>query len=253
MVEVQFSEEEKQRYTRHFIMDQIGEDGQKKLKEAKVLVVGTGGLGSPIDFYLAAAGIGTLGIVDSDVVDASNLQRQILHSTPDIGRPKVISAMEKLTALNPHVNVIPYQLRITPENAEKIISEYDLVVDGTDNFATRFILNDTCVALGKPFIFGAIMRFTGQLMTILPGQGPCFRCLFPNPPAEHEGGSGLPFGVVGPTPGTIGSLEAMEALKIILGQGKLLVGRLLAFDGLNMDFEEIIVERDASCPVCGGK
>lgn len=247
----QLTAEEKERYTRHLIIDEIGEEGQLRIKQASVLVVGTGGLGSPASYYLAAAGIGKLGIVDSDTVSLSNLNRQILHRTSDMERPKVVSAYEKLSDLNPNVEIIKYNIRVKKDNIAELIKDYDVVVDGTDNFVTRFVINDACVEARKPYVFGAIKKFMGQVTLILPGQGPCFRCLFPEAPVEDINTGKKPIGVFSPVPGVIGALEATEALKYILGVGENLVGRLLLYDALNMEFREIIVEPNPDCPVCG--
>ena len=252
MIKETLTSKEKERYTRHLIIDEIGEEGQLKIKQASVLVVGTGGLGSPIAYYLAAAGVGKLGIVDCDTVSLSNLNRQILHQTADLDRPKVNSAYEKLMALNPNVEIVRYNVKVKRDNIAEIISGYDIVVDGTDNFITRFIINDACVAAKKPYVFGAVKKFMGQVTFILPGEGPCFRCLFPDAPEDDlDWGSKKPIGVLGAVPGVIGSLEATEALKYILGVGENLVGRLLIYDGLNMEFREIIVEANPDCPTCG--
>ena len=247
MSEVELTEEEKERYLRHLIIDEVGEEGQKKIKAAKVLVVGAGGLGSPVSFYLTAAGVGTIGIVDFDTVSASNLQRQILYSTNDLGREKVVLAAEKLRALNPNVNVVPYNLKLTKENAEEIFRNYDMVLDGTDNFATRYIINEVCVKLEMPYFFGAIMRFSGQLTTIMPGVSPCLCCIYPELADEGTG----PIGVFGIIPGIIGTLEATEALKYIMGIGDNLIGRMIMYDALAIEFRDIILERNPDCPVCG--
>lgn len=246
-----FSESQILRYSRHIILPEVGGEGQQKICAGKVLIIGTGGLGSPVAFYLAAAGVGKLGIIDDDVVDLSNLQRQILHSTNDVGRPKVESASEKLTALNPDVNVVTYHERLTSKNIMEIIKDYDVVVDGTDNFSTRFVTNDACVMAGKPFIHGGILRFAGQALTVIPGQGPCFRCIFHEPPPQGSVPSCSQAGVLGVLAGTIGLIQATEVLKFLLGIGDLLVGRLLTYDGLDMKFREVSVKKNPSCPVCG--
>lgn len=246
-----FTEEELKRYSRHILLPEIGGKGQKKIKAAKVLVIGTGGLGSPVAYYLAAAGVGTIGIIDDDVVDLSNLQRQILHSTPDLGRPKVISAKEKLEAINPEIKVIAYQQRLNASNVLEIIKEYDIVVDGTDNFSTRFVTNDACVLANKPFVHGGILQFFGQVMTIVPGEGPCFRCVFHEPPPEGSVPTCQEAGVVGALPGTIGTIQATEVIKYIIGAGKLLVGRMLMYEALDMTFREVKLSRNEECAICG--
>lgn len=246
---VELTYEEEQRYMRHLVLADIGLEGQLKLKKARIVVVGTGGLGSPVLFYLAAAGIGTLGLVDNDKVEISNLQRQILHRTSDLGKEKTDSAYEKLTSLNPNVNVIAHNERLTNENALKIISEYDIVIDATDNFPTRYVLNEACVKAGKPFIHGGVSGFFGQIMTILPGQGPCFKCVFKEPPAPDL----LPKapGVLGAVPGTIGTIEATEAIKLVLGKGNQLTGKILLYNALEPCFREIEVVKNPECEICG--
>lgn len=246
-----FTEEQITRYSRHIILPEVGGVGQEKINSGKVLVIGTGGLGSPVSFYLAAAGVGTLGIIDDDVVDLSNLQRQILHSTKDIGKPKVESAKEKLTALNPDCKVITYQERLMSHNILDIIKDYDIVVDGTDNFSTRFITNDACVMTNKPFVHGGIMRFSGQVLTVVPGEGPCFRCVFHEPPPEGSVPTCSQAGVLGVLAGTIGLIQATEVLKYLIGIGELLTGRLLTYEALSMKFREVKVKRNPKCPVCG--
>ena len=239
------------RYSRHLIMPQVGMDGQLKLKGAKVLCVGAGGLGSPVALYLAAAGVGTLGIVDFDEVDFSNLHRQIIHGTPDVGRPKRESARSRLQALNPEVNVVPHEMALSSENALQLFSDYDMVVDGTDNFPTRYLVNDACVLSGKPNVYGSISQFEGQASVFgVPG-GPCYRCMFPEPPPPGLVPSCAEGGVLGILPGVVGTLQATEAIKLILGAGEPLVGRFLLFDALKMRFRELKVRRDSDCPVCG--
>ncbi len=245
-----FSSEELTRYQRNILITEIGQEGQQKLKDAKVLIVGTGGLGSPIAYYLAAAGIGKLGLVDGDVVDTSNLQRQILHRTADLGRLKVESAREKLLALNPNLQVEVYQQRLDAENVETILADYDLAVDAVDNFPTRFIVNDACVKLQKPFFHGAVLRFYGQAMTVIPGQGPCYRCIFRQPPPPSAPTT-AEVGVLGAIVGVIGCLQATEVVKYLVGAGDLLVGKLLNFDGLTMSFQKIPLLQDEHCPACG--
>lgn len=246
-----FSEEQIRRYSRHILLPEVGGRGQQKIRQASVLLVGTGGLGSPAALYLAAAGVGRLGLVDHDTVDISNLQRQVLHATPDLGRPKVESAREKLTALNPDVQVEVYRERLDSGNAARLIQQYDLVVDGSDNFSTRYLVNDACYFAGKPLIHGSIFRFEGQLTTILPGEGPCYRCLYPDPPPAGLVPSCQEAGVLGVLAGVIGVLQATEALKYILGRGELLRGRLLLYDALAMSFRQVKVRRDPGCPLCG--
>jgi molybdopterin/thiamine biosynthesis adenylyltransferase/rhodanese-related sulfurtransferase len=242
--------EQRERYSRHLLLPEVGPDGQQKLLDAKVLLLGAGGLGSPAALYLAAAGIGTLGIVDNDEVDLSNLQRQVIHSSERIGVPKVDSAEETINALNPDVKVDKYPVRLGPDNIVEIISGYDIVVDGLDNFPTRYLLNDACVMLGKPNIHGSIFRFEGQVTSFVPGQGPCYRCLYPAPPPPELAPSCAEAGVLGVLPGIIGLLQANEALKLILGKGEPLVGRLLTFDALGTRFQELKLRRDPKCPVC---
>src|SRR6478735_857405 len=239
------------RYSRHLILPEVGMEGQRKLKAAKVLCVGTGGLGSPLAFYLAAAGIGTLGLVDFDVVDASNLQRQIIHSTKDIGRKKLDSAAEKLTALNPALNVVKHETMLTSANALEILKDYDIVADGTDNFPTRYLVNDACVLLGKPNAYGSIFRFEGQASVFATKDGPCYRCLYPEPPPPGLVPSCAEGGVFGVLPGIIGVIQATETIKLILGAGEPLIGRFLIYDALRMRFRELKLRKDADCPVCG--
>jgi sulfur-carrier protein adenylyltransferase/sulfurtransferase len=239
------------RYSRHLILPEVGMEGQQKLKAARVLCVGTGGLGSPLAFYLAAAGIGTLGLVDFDVVDASNLQRQIIHSTKDIGRKKLDSAEEKLIALNPALNVVKHETMLTSANALEILKDYDVVADGTDNFPTRYLVNDACVLLGKPNVYGSIFRFEGQASVFATEQGPCYRCLYPEPPPPGLVPSCAEGGVLGILPGLVGVIQATEVIKLILGKGEPLIGRLLLVDALNMRFRELKLRKNAECPVCG--
>ena len=239
------------RYSRHLSIPEVGEEGQGKLLEARVLLIGAGGLGSPAAYYLAAAGAGTLGIADHDVVDESNLQRQILHNTRRVGTPKVESARDTLNALNPDVDVIGIQERITSENVERIFADYDLVVDGCDNFATRYLVNDACVHLKKPNVHGSVYRFEGQVTTFVPDAGPCYRCLYPEPPPAEMAPSCAEAGVLGVLPGVIGLLQAVEAIKLILGKGSPLVGRLLMFEALETRFRQMKLRRDPACPMCG--
>jgi molybdopterin/thiamine biosynthesis adenylyltransferase/rhodanese-related sulfurtransferase len=239
------------RYSRHLILPEVGMEGQQRLKAAKVLCVGTGGLGSPLAFYLAAAGIGTLGLVDFDVVDASNLQRQIIHSTRDIGRKKLDSAEEKLTALNPALNVVKHDTMLTSANALDILKDYDIVADGTDNFPTRYLVNDACVLLGKPNAYGSIFRFEGQASVFATEDGPCYRCLYPEPPPPGLVPSCAEGGVLGILPGLVGVIQATEVIKLILGKGSPLIGRLLLVDALSMRFRELKLRKNPECPVCG--
>ncbi|HEX4758653.1 MAG TPA: molybdopterin-synthase adenylyltransferase MoeB [Terracidiphilus sp.] len=243
--------DELSRYSRHLILPEVGMEGQRRLKAARVLCVGTGGLGSPLAFYLAAAGVGTLGLVDFDVVDASNLQRQIIHSTKDIGRKKLDSAAEKLLALNPALNVVKHETMLTSANALDILKDYDIVADGTDNFPTRYLVNDACVLLGKPNVYGSIFRFEGQASVFATEQGPCYRCLYPEPPPPGLVPSCAEGGVLGILPGLVGVIQATEAIKLILGKGDSLAGRLLLVDALNMRFRELKLRKNPECPVCG--
>ncbi|MDE3061779.1 MAG: molybdopterin-synthase adenylyltransferase MoeB [Acidobacteriota bacterium] len=239
------------RYSRHLILPEVGVEGQRKLKAARVVCIGTGGLGSPLAFYLAAAGVGTLGLVDFDVVDASNLQRQIIHSTRDIGRKKLDSAEEKLTALNPSLRIVKHETRLTSANALEILKDYDIVADGTDNFPTRYLVNDACVLLGKPNVYGSIFRFEGQASVFAAEDGPCYRCLYPEPPPPGLVPSCAEGGVLGILPGLVGMIQATEVIKLILGNGAPLVGRLLLVDALAMRFRELKLRRNPECPVCG--
>jgi len=243
--------DELSRYSRHLILPEVGMEGQQKLKAARVLCVGTGGLGSPLALYLAAAGVGTLGLVDFDVVDASNLQRQIIHSTKDIGRKKLDSAEEKLTALNPALNVVKHDTMLSSANALEILKDYDIVADGTDNFPTRYLVNDACVLLGKPNVYGSIFRFEGQASVFATEGGPCYRCLYPEPPPPGLVPSCAEGGVLGILPGLVGVIQATEVIKLILGKGQLLAGRLLLVDALNMRFRELKLRKNPECPVCG--
>ncbi|HZP48706.1 MAG TPA: molybdopterin-synthase adenylyltransferase MoeB [Vicinamibacterales bacterium] len=243
--------DEYKRYSRHLIMPEVGLDGQKKLKASKVLCIGAGGLGSPVAMYLAAAGVGTLGIVDFDTVDFSNLQRQILHGTPDVGRPKLASAKDRLNALNPNVHVETYETALTSENALKLFEPYDVIVDGTDNFPTRYLVNDACVLLGKPNAYGSIFRFEGQASVFATKEGPCYRCLYPEPPPPGLVPSCAEGGVLGVLPGLLGVIQATEAIKLILGVGEPLIGRFLIVDALRMKFRELKLRKDPDCPVCG--
>jgi sulfur-carrier protein adenylyltransferase/sulfurtransferase len=247
----QLSNDEIARYSRHLILPEVGMEGQQKLKAAKVLCVGTGGLGSPLALYLAAAGIGTLGLVDFDVVDSSNLQRQIIHSTKDVGRPKIDSATEKLQALNPFLNVVKHETMLTSRNALEIIRDYDVVADGTDNFPTRYLVNDACVLTGKPNAYGSIFRFEGQASVFATEEGPCYRCLYPEPPPPGLVPSCAEGGVLGILPGLVGVIQATEVIKLILGKGEPLIGRLLLVNALDMKFRELKLRKNPECPVCG--
>ena len=242
---------EVQRYSRHLILPEVGLDGQRRLKAGRVLCVGAGGLGSPAALYLAAAGVGTVGIIDFDAVDASNLQRQILHSTADVGRPKLQSAREKLSALNPEVCIETHEATLTASNALALFKEYDVILDGTDNFATRYLVNDACVLLGKPNAYGSIFRFEGQASVFATKGGPCYRCLYPEPPPPGLVPSCAEGGVLGVLPGVIGTIQATETIKLLLGGGKTLAGRLLLYDAWTMRFRELKLRRDVECPVCG--
>lgn len=243
--------EEVLRYSRHLILPDVGVDGQRKLKAGRILLIGAGGLGSPLALYLAAAGVGTLGLVDFDVVDLSNLQRQVLHGTKDVGRPKLESAIDRIRDVNPHVHVEPYETRLTSENALDIIRDYDVVIDGTDNFATRYLTNDACVLLGKPNVYGSIFRFEGQASVFALEEGPCYRCLFPEPPPPGLVPSCAEGGVLGVLPGLVGTIQATEGIKLILGVGEPLVGRLLLIDALSMRFRTVRLRKDPNCPACG--
>jgi sulfur-carrier protein adenylyltransferase/sulfurtransferase len=247
----QLSQQELLRYSRHLILPNVELAGQRRLKASRVLVVGAGGLGSPVALYLAAAGVGTLGLVDFDVVDVTNLQRQLLHGTKDVGRPKLTSASERIRDVNPHVHLEPHETRLTSANALEIIREYDLVVDGTDNFATRYLTNDACVLLERPNVYGSIFRFEGQASVFAAADGPCYRCLFAEPPPPGLVPSCAEGGVLGVLPGMIGTIQAAEALKLILGIGGTLVGRLLLVNALTMEFRTVRLRKDPSCPACG--
>jgi sulfur-carrier protein adenylyltransferase/sulfurtransferase len=247
-----FTEDQVLRYARHIILPNIGGEGQRKLMKAKVLLIGAGGLGSPAAMYLAAAGVGTLGLVDFDRVDLSNLQRQLLHDTEDVGRPKVESAKERLNSLNPNVEVNAHDVVLTSQNAFEVLEPYDVIVDGTDNFPVRYLVNDAAQMLGKPLVYGSIYQFEGQASVFLPGsETPCYRCLFPHPPPPGTVPSCAEAGVFGVLPGIIGSIQAVEAIKLVVGVGEPLVGKLLLFDALAMEFTTVKLKWDPDCPVCG--
>lgn len=249
--ELDLTNEEIGRYSRHLIMPEVALDGQKKLKAAKVLTIGAGGLGSPLAMYLAAAGVGTIGIVDFDVVDESNLQRQIIHGTDDVGKSKMQSATETIKNINPNVEVIGFEEPLSSENALEIFADFDIIVDGTDNFPTRYLVNDACALLGKPNVYGSIFRFDGQASVFWAEEGPCYRCLYPEPPPPGLVPSCAEGGVLGILPGIVGIVQATETVKLILGEGEPLVGRLLLYDALAMSFREMKLRKDPSCPVCG--
>ena len=246
-----FSNEQIERYSRHIILKEVGGLGQTKLLESKILVIGAGGLGSPTALYLAAAGVGTLGIIDHDTVDISNLQRQILHGTSDVGQPKVVSAKATLNEINPDVEIVMYQKRLSSENVFQLFEDYDLVIDGCDNFPTRYLINDACVMIGKPNIHGSIFQFEGQVTVFYPGKGPCYRCLYPSPPPPGMAPSCQEAGVFGVLPGMVGSVQAVEAIKVLLEIGDPLIGQLLLFDALGMSFKRMKLHQDSECPICG--
>jgi len=248
---VSLSKEEVLRYSRHLIMPEVGMEGQLKLKQAKVLCIGTGGLGAPLGLYLAAAGVGRIGLVDFDVVDFTNLQRQVLFGTTDVGRPKIEAAADHLRNLNPEIQIDTFETRLTSENALELFNDYDIIVDGTDNFPTRYLVNDACVLLGKPNVYGSIFRFEGQITIFGAPGGPCYRCLYPEPPPPGLVPSCAEGGVLGVLPGIVGTIQAAETLKLIIGKGDPLIGRLLLFDALGMKFRELKLRRNPECPVCG--
>lgn len=248
---VELNHDEVKRYSRHLIMPEVGMAGQKKLKAASVLLIGTGGLGSPLALYLAAAGVGRIGLVDYDVVDHSNLQRQVIHGTSSVGKLKIESAAERLRDVNPHIQIDTYNVLLTSENAMELFAPYDIIVDGTDNFPTRYLVNDACVLLGKPNVYGSIFRFEGQASIFYAKEGPCYRCLFPEPPPPGLVPSCAEGGVLGVLPGTIGAIQATETIKLILGAGENLVGRLLLYDALHMNFDFVKLRKNPRCPVCG--
>jgi sulfur-carrier protein adenylyltransferase/sulfurtransferase len=245
------SNEEILRYSRHLIMPEVGMEGQLKLKNAKVLLIGTGGLGAPLGLYLAAAGVGRLGLVDFDVVDFTNLQRQVTFGSSDVGKPKTAAARERLSNLNPDIQIETFETKLTSENALELFKDFDIIVDGTDNFPTRYLVNDACILLGKPNVYGSIFRFEGQVTVFGMPDGPCYRCLYPEPPPPGLVPSCAEGGVLGVLPGIVGSIQAMETIKLILGRGDRLVGRLLLFDALAMKFRELKLRKNPSCPMCG--
>lgn len=250
---IELSADELGRYSRHLLLSEVGIEGQKKLKAASVLLIGAGGLGSPIAMYLAAAGVGRIGLVDMDVVEASNLQRQIMHGTQDVGRLKIASAQETLHSINPYVCVQTHQERFSAENAMRLAADYDIIIDGTDNFPTRYLVNDVAVLLGKPTVYGSIFRFEGQASVFWAQQGPCYRCLYPEPPPPEMVPNCAEGGVIGVLPGMIGTIQANEAIKIILGQGEPLIGRLLVMNALEMSFRELQIKKDPHCALCGAR
>ena len=250
---MELSESQIERYSRQIILSEVGGAGQIKLLSAKVLIIGCGGLGSPCAYYLASAGIGKIGLVDGDKVELNNLQRQIIHFTKDVGKLKVESAKEKLKAINPDIDVVTYPLRVDSQNILDIIKDYDIVVDGSDNFPTRYLVNDACVMAKKPFSHAGILRFEGQAITIVPNEGPCYRCLFPDPPPQGMVPSCSQAGILGGVAGILGEIQATEVLKFILGKGELLLGKLLVFNALKMDFRKLNIQKNPDCPVCGNK
>jgi molybdopterin-synthase adenylyltransferase len=248
---MEFTDEQITRYSRHILLPEVGGKGQKKIAKSRMLIVGAGGLGSPAALYLAAAGVGTIGLIDSDVADLSNLQRQILHHTPDLGRPKVVSGKEKIQALNPDVNVVTYEDRLIAKNALELIRGYDVVIDGVDNFPAKFLINDACVFAEKPLVHGAILRFDGRVFTVIPKKSACYRCVFKNPPPPGLVASCQEAGVIGVLAGIIGTIQATEALKLVLGIGRPLIDRMLDFDARRTSFREIKTRRNPNCPLCG--
>jgi len=246
-----FTDAQIERYSRHIILKEVGGKGQKRLLDGRVLIIGAGGLGSPAALYLAAAGVGVLGIADADVVDISNLQRQVIHHTSDVGKPKVMSAREKMEAMNPDVRVNTYQTWINAGNIMDIIRDYDFVIDGTDNFAAKFLINDACIMAGKPYSHAGILHFIGQTITVKPGESACYRCIFPAPPPPDSIPTCAQAGVIGVLPGVIGSIQATEAVKFLIGVGELLTGRLLIYDAEGMEFRDVPIRKNPRCPVCG--
>lgn len=248
---MEFNDTQLERYSRHIILKDVGIEGQEKISKAKILVIGAGGLGSPVLLYLAAAGVGRLGIADGDTLDTSNLQRQVIHFTPDVGKPKVLSAKEKINQLNPDVEVVCYQEMLNASNIQNIISEYDFVIDGTDNFASKFLINDACVLASIPYSHGGILRFDGQLFTVKPGESACYRCIFLEPPPPDAVPTCSQAGVIGVIAGILGTLQANEAIKYVLGKGDLLTDRLLIFDAMTTRFREVKLQKNPACKVCG--
>lgn len=246
-----YTDSQLERYSRHIILKDVGVEGQLKISRARVLVIGAGGLGSPALLYLAAAGVGTIGIADGDVVDLSNLQRQVIHFTADVDKLKILSAQEKINDLNPDVNVITYEKMLTAENIREIIDEYDFIIDGTDNFPAKFLVNDACIFSQKPFSHAGILRFFGQTITVIPGESTCYRCIFREPPPLDAVPSCAQAGVIGVIAGVLGTLQANEAMKYILGKGNLITNRLLTFDALESKFRDLPLEKNPDCPVCG--
>jgi len=251
LADINLSHEEIRRYSRHLIMPEVGMSGQKKLKAASVLLIGAGGLGSPLAMYLAAAGVGRIGLIDYDTVDFSNLHRQIIHGTKDVGRLKLESAKDRILDINPNVQVDTYEVPLTSANALELFAPYDIIIDGTDNFPTRYLTNDACVLLGKPNVYGSIFRFEGQASVFYAEEGPCYRCLFPEPPPPGLVPSCAEGGVLGVLPGTIGAIQTTEAIKLILGVGEPLIGRLLLYDATTMTFDEVRLRKNPNCPICG--
>lgn len=245
------TDEQIERYQRHIALKEVGGKGQQKLLDGRVLIIGAGGLGAPAALYLAAAGVGTIGLVDADVVDLTNLQRQVIHFTPDIGKAKVVSAKEKMVAINPGIKANTYQEWVHAGNIAEIIRDYDFVIDGTDNFAAKFLINDACVLAGIPYSHAGILRFDGQTITVKPGESPCYRCIFPGPPPKDAIPTCSQAGVIGVLPGVLGVIQATEAIKFLLGKGDLLTGRLLIYNALEMDFKEVLINRNPKCPICG--
>lgn len=245
------TESQIERYSRHIILKEVGGKGQQKLFDGKVLIIGAGGLGSPIALYLAAAGVGTIGIADADDVDLSNLQRQVIHFTADVGKPKVYSAREKMNEINPDVKIKTYKEWVSAANINKIIADYDFIIDGTDNFAAKFLINDACVLAGKPYSHGGILAFDGQTITVKPHESACYRCIFPEPPPKDAIPTCSQAGVIGVLPGVLGTIQATEAIKFLLGKGELLTDRLLTYNALRMKFREVPIKRNPACPVCG--
>lgn len=250
-MEYNLADKERERYNRNILLDEIGEKGQQKLKEARVLIVGAGGLGSSVAYYLAATGVGTLGIIDYDLIELSNLQRQILHSTTDIGQAKVDSAKETLKSLNPEIDIVTYEQQLGKNNVKELIKKYDLVINCVDNFSTRYLINDACVLTSTPLIEGGVLGLEGQITFVLPGEGPCYRCIFPAAPEKDDLPAGQSEGILGAIAGTIGTLQATETVKYLVGAGELLIGRLLIYDALKTSFRKVEIEKNPECSACG--